>query len=161
MDFRYVVEHVPGRTNVWADMISRWAGNHVAAVSIKRIRTVRHDESTPEPARSSGLRPLDDEQFIWPTFTEIAAVQTKFTAPDGAVRREGVLTIDGRVWIPVEAVDLVQRLCITAHCGPQGHRGKHAMTTHLRRGFLIEQLSTVVAMFLKRCLLCLHSHGGK
>ncbi|KAE8960742.1 hypothetical protein PR001_g30281 [Phytophthora rubi] len=84
MNFRYVVEHVPGPTNVWADMISRWAGNHVAAVSIKRIRTVRHDESTPEPARTSGFRPLDDEQFIWPTFTEIAAVQTKFTAPDGA-----------------------------------------------------------------------------
>ncbi|POM76541.1 Hypothetical protein PHPALM_6208 [Phytophthora palmivora] len=35
MNYRYVVEHVPGHSNVWADMISRWGGNHTP--TLKRL----------------------------------------------------------------------------------------------------------------------------
>ncbi|GMF55194.1 unnamed protein product [Phytophthora fragariaefolia] len=64
MNYCYVVEHVPGPDNVWADMISRWAGNH--SPTVKRLKTVR--ASPPTTAESvSPLRPLDDEHFVWPT----------------------------------------------------------------------------------------------
>ncbi|POM65946.1 Hypothetical protein PHPALM_18267 [Phytophthora palmivora] len=36
MNYRYVVEHVPGHSNEWADVISRWAGNHTP--TLKRLR---------------------------------------------------------------------------------------------------------------------------
>ncbi|KAE9056174.1 hypothetical protein PF005_g32856 [Phytophthora fragariae] len=39
MNYTYVIEHIAGPQNVWADMISRWAGNHdPVATAIKRVR---------------------------------------------------------------------------------------------------------------------------
>ncbi|KAE9002974.1 hypothetical protein PR003_g16189 [Phytophthora rubi] len=164
VNFRYVVEHVPGPANVWADMISRWAGNHTPTVRVKRLKAVR---SQSEPAASetrspAPLRPLDAENFIWPTLVELFDTQSEFEAPVDAERNaDGLLMIDDKIWVPSEAKDLMQRLCIVAHCGAQGHRGQHAMVAHLRRLFAIEHLSAVVSSFVGQCLLCLHSRGGK
>ncbi|POM76542.1 Hypothetical protein PHPALM_6209 [Phytophthora palmivora] len=58
-------------------------------------------------------------------------------------------------------MDLILRLCIVAHCGAQGHRGQHAMIAHLRRIFSIDHITAIVTAFLKKCVLCLHSKGGK
>ncbi|KAG4062024.1 hypothetical protein PC123_g3135 [Phytophthora cactorum] len=133
MNFRYVVEHVPGPTNVWADMISRWAGNHSPAATVKRLKAVRR-RTTPT-ARSTGpttLRPLDKENFVWWTLAELFDTQSEYAAPGEADRTlDGLLTIDGKIWVPPDAKVFIQRLCIVAHCGAQGHRGQHAMVTHL------------------------------
>ncbi|GMF39813.1 unnamed protein product [Phytophthora fragariaefolia] len=159
MNYRYVVEHVPGPDNVWADMISRWAGNH--SPTVKRLKTVR--ASPPTTAESvSPLRPLDDEHFVWPTLQELREIQAEYLPPAGAVRTEdGLLTLHDRLWIPPDATELLQRLCIVAQCGAQGHRGQHAMLAHLQRLFAIDHVAAVVAKFVKDCLLCLYSKGGK
>ncbi|OWZ03477.1 hypothetical protein PHMEG_00024785 [Phytophthora megakarya] len=39
MGFQYIVEHVPGPNNVWAEMASRWAGNHTPTATLKRLQT--------------------------------------------------------------------------------------------------------------------------
>eukprot|EP00644_Phytophthora_capsici_P018101 jgi/Phyca11/113930/e_gw1.25.661.1 len=36
MSYRYVIEHVDGISNVWADMLSRWAGQPTDTVKLKR-----------------------------------------------------------------------------------------------------------------------------
>ncbi|KAE9000966.1 hypothetical protein PR001_g18645 [Phytophthora rubi] len=169
MNFRYVVEHVPGSENVWADMISRWAGNQSPTAAVKRLKAVR-TRSTSAPTSSSDvpapsvlpLRPLDDEHFVWPSLAELAAVQASSEPPAGVKRdANDILIVDGRIWVPSEATELIQRLCIVAHCGAQGHRGQNAMLTHLRRLFAIDNITKVVASFVQQCLLCLHSRGGK
>ncbi|KAE8893701.1 hypothetical protein PF005_g18811 [Phytophthora fragariae] len=163
VNFRYVVEHVPGPANVWVDMISRWAGNHTPTVRVKRLKAVRsQSESAASETRSPApLRPLDAENFIWPTLVELFDTQSEFEAPVDAERNaDGLLMIDDKIWVPSEAKDLIQRLCIVAHCGAKGHRGQHAMVAHLRRLFAIEHLSAVVSSFVGKCLLCLHSRGG-
>ncbi|OWY99175.1 hypothetical protein PHMEG_00029874 [Phytophthora megakarya] len=39
-NYRYVIEHISGPQNVWADMISRWAGNNKpATTTVKRFRS--------------------------------------------------------------------------------------------------------------------------
>lgn len=165
MNFRYIVEHVPGHSNVWADMISRWAGNHVPAISTKRIKAMRRQTEPPgvSPAPDvSQLRPLDDENSVWPTLAELSDLQQQYQPPAQAVQRDdGIFTINDRIWVPTEAVNLIQRLCIVAHCGAQGHRGQHAMIAHLQRLFSIDHLTAIVSKFVTNCLLCLHSHGGK
>ncbi|KAE9099476.1 hypothetical protein PF007_g15861 [Phytophthora fragariae] len=161
MNFRYVVEHVPGPANVWADMISRWAGNHTPTVSIKRLKAVR-SHTPPETPPVLALRPLDDDHFVWPTLVELREVQAAYSSPAGAEQDEnGLIVLNNRLWIPPDATDLLQRLCIVAHCGAQGHRGQHTMVAHLRRLFAIDHVVSVVASFVKTCLLCLHSKGGE
>jgi hypothetical protein len=158
MNFRYIVEHVPGPDNVWADMISRWAGNHAPVVTVKRIKAVRQQ---PTPSRPR-LRPLNDDGFVWPTLDELTTVQAQYDPPTGAATAaNGTITPNDRIWVPSEATELIQRLCIIAHCGAQGHRDQKAMIAHLQRLFVIDHLAATVSKFVNNCLLCLHCRGGK
>ncbi|OWZ00608.1 hypothetical protein PHMEG_00028159 [Phytophthora megakarya] len=151
MGFQYIVEHVPGPDNLWADMALRWAGNHVPTATLRRLKTIRQQESL-NPQGRTQLRPLDAANF---------ETQTKYPPPDGAERMEnGVLTVNNRIWVPAETTDLITRICVVAHCGTQGHRGQHAMVAHLDGIFAIDHLRQVVAKFVKTCWLCLHSRGG-
>ncbi|OWZ20110.1 LOW QUALITY PROTEIN: hypothetical protein PHMEG_0005519 [Phytophthora megakarya] len=85
MNYNYVIEHIAGPQNVWADMISRWAGNRTTtAAMIKRVRStplVAQPEQQPEVVEHSisMLRLLDDSNFVWPTFAEIELVQSVTT----------------------------------------------------------------------------------
>jgi transposase InsO family protein len=37
MEYRYHIEHIEGTNNVWADMVSRWAGNHDSDVALRAM----------------------------------------------------------------------------------------------------------------------------
>ncbi|OWZ15878.1 hypothetical protein PHMEG_00010406 [Phytophthora megakarya] len=151
-DYRYIIEHIEGPKNVWADMFSRWGGNHNPTVRVKRlsVQTRAQAKSTAAMKRPV-LRPLDDDGFVWPSFDELRQVQSLSEAPQVAQRDNvGVYRCENRIWVPSSASELIQRLCIIAHCGPQGHRGQHAMVAHLNRMFKIADLSTVVSRFTKR-----------
>ncbi|POM66201.1 Hypothetical protein PHPALM_17975 [Phytophthora palmivora] len=162
--------HVPGPENVWADMISRWAGHITPPTVVKRLKVARTRQpiaqSSPPDAPISPvrlpLRPLDDEHFKWPSLEEISALQSNSTPPIRSERTgDGIFTVDGRNWVPSEATELIHRLCIVVHCGAHGHRGLHAMLAHLRRLFFIDNITEIVIAFVHKCLLCLHSRGGK
>ncbi|POM80529.1 LOW QUALITY PROTEIN: Hypothetical protein PHPALM_1626 [Phytophthora palmivora] len=166
MNFNYIIEHIAGPNNVWADMVSRWAGNHVPIVTTtKRLRDdAAQRELVVEAVHPSTppLRPLDDENLVWPTLEEISTTQSRYEPPAGTERTtDGILKLNNRIWIPVEANDLLQRLFVIAHCGAQGHRGGAAMVEHLRRLFVIEHLQVLVLTFVHQCRLCLYSKGGE
>ncbi|GMF21819.1 unnamed protein product [Phytophthora fragariaefolia] len=161
MNYHYVIEHVPGPDNLWADMISRWVGNHTPKVTGTRRKAFRRPRP-PVIQSVSPLRPLDDDSFVWPTLEELGALQSAHSPPANAVHTDTeLLTIDDRLWAPPEATDFIQRLCIVAHCGAQGYRGQHAMIAHLRRLFAIDHVTDIVGRFVRSCLLCLHCRGGK
>ncbi|OWY99161.1 hypothetical protein PHMEG_00029891, partial [Phytophthora megakarya] len=191
MEYHYEIEHIDGESNVWADMVSRWAGNHDPAVRLnmmtlrkrsrdghygdnrrRRKRTRRavgepqsvEQQQTELPTHSHRIRPLDDPDFEWPTWAAIRAEQVKH-AGSRPVRTSGDDAqgwyIDNKVWIPAKSNGLIQRMLVVAHCGSQGHRGRDAMLTSLRRLFLIDRLRERVDTFLANCLLCKHVKGGK
>lgn len=158
-EYRYIIQHIEGPKNVWADMISRWGGSHI---STERL-TTRQRPTAPSSTTTAILRPLDVERFVWPSIIELTAIQqSATTSPPSTVRTgNGLLSIDGKIWVPAEANDFIQRLCVISHCGIQGHRGQTAMTTTLASVFHIVNLKTVVECFLKKCLLCNHVKGGR
>ncbi|GMF44467.1 unnamed protein product [Phytophthora fragariaefolia] len=66
MNFRYIIQPVPGSDNVGADRISRWAGNHVPTARPTGLKAFRRRRSSStQYSPYSTLRPLDDEAFIW------------------------------------------------------------------------------------------------
>ena len=163
MDYRYTIEHVEGVSNVWADMISRWAGNHVPVVAIKRV-TTRRGKKRPRPTKDSDakngsqvpipaenrIRPFLDGDLVWPTVAEIRAAQEEHVVARPRHLRQdmyGVWLTDDLIWIPAEAKTLVQRLLVIAHCGSQGHRGRDALLAVLHRRFYIQGLRSLVDSF--------------
>ncbi|KAE9196662.1 hypothetical protein PF002_g22989 [Phytophthora fragariae] len=160
MEFRYTIVHIEGTNNLWADLISRWGGSVTATTTVfKRVTRLQA-----RAQRRPLLRPLDQDGFIWPTLTEIASTQAAHAtaAPTGCERDDnGVLWCGSTIWIPAVATGLVQRLLIIAHGGAQGHRGEAVVLNHLQRAITIEGLAKTVRRFLRSCLLCLHTKGGK
>ncbi|POM59360.1 hypothetical protein PHPALM_31917 [Phytophthora palmivora] len=177
MKYRYEIEYIDGESNTWADMLSRWAGNHDPAVSLKvmQLRKRTRDVATgnhqqrkrrrrggnkpmasspqqmqvPSP-RPQQLRPLDDTEFEWPTFTTIREIQQQHVheRPNSVTGyAEKGLWIMDKLWIPSNAHALVQRLLVVAHCGSQAHRGRDAMITCVRRYFAVRHLRARVDRF--------------
>ena len=104
--FRYIIEHLPGEENLWADMPSRWIPN-------------------PSKARTLPLRapiaPLLERDFSWPSILEIhlwqeesSPASLELTSPDG------VLMFMEKVWVP-DANNLRIGICIVGHWGIAGH----------------------------------------
>ncbi|KAJ0400435.1 hypothetical protein ATCC90586_006519 [Pythium insidiosum] len=171
IEYRYSIEHIDGVHNVWADMISRWAGNHIAApTSVKRVmlRAVRtqgkRKRASPQPTIRAPLRPFSDGEFVWPTVAEIKAAQQQHDQEkpkQTELDPNGLLTIRGCIWVPESDRGLVQRLLVVAHCGAQGHRGREALLTTIKLRFFVRGLRPMVDDFLASCLLCQHVKGGK
>ncbi|ETK88369.1 hypothetical protein L915_07367 [Phytophthora nicotianae] len=159
--FTYIVEHIPGPDNVWADMASRWAGNHVPEVTVKRLKTIRRRRPWDQTQRPE-LRPFDADSFVWPKFEEIQrrkASTRRRPVPCARTKVSSPSTTE--IWVPAEATEIIQRLCVVAHCGSQDHRGQQAMVVHLQRLFTIDRLRQTVADVVNNCLLCLHSRVGE
>ncbi|POM77265.1 Hypothetical protein PHPALM_5378 [Phytophthora palmivora] len=159
MSYRYIIEHVDGASNVWADMLSQWAGQPATTVHLKHFTRAqsKRKQLKARTKKPSALRPLDAEGFTWPTLAEFRTSQQQHQAPAGAMPdKHKVLRVDQRIWVPHACVDLTQRLCVIAHCGAQGHRGEQAMVNHLRK------LPTKRrAHIVSTCMLCPHVKGGK
>ncbi|KAH9095716.1 hypothetical protein LEN26_017772 [Aphanomyces euteiches] len=171
-DYRYVIEHIKGIDNLWADLMSRWGQDRPAAVTTNRAKVRRgHGWSKKRKATTAAaspqgqhrLRPLDDPEFVWPTIEEISQAQTKFlkSKPARADRRDGLWLVADRIWIPTEATSLIQRMLIVAHCGSMGHRGEAALVQHVQRKFQVDKLHQRGKEFIAACLLCPHVKGGR
>ena len=163
-DYRYVLEHIAGPNNVWADLISRWGGKGAGNTShaVKRLTNRKHPRSDPQEQQQQPMppRPLDVQDFVWPTLADIQTAQKQHSAPTEAIDNgDGILRIQDKLWIPDDK-DLVQRLMIVAHCGSNGHRGVHVMQNHLKKLFWIDHLQQRAKNFCQQCLLCLHVKGG-
>ncbi|OWZ03352.1 LOW QUALITY PROTEIN: hypothetical protein PHMEG_00024933 [Phytophthora megakarya] len=80
------------------------------------------------------IRPLDDDTLMWPNAKDIVAAQQKYEGSARVLHLElDEHGIDVKVWIPSRAAELIRRMLIIAHCGPQGHRGRHAIEAQLNR----------------------------
>ncbi|POM76543.1 Hypothetical protein PHPALM_6210 [Phytophthora palmivora] len=158
----YTIEHFPGEKHVWADIVSRW--NTRATVQIASVQTRSHQ--SPPVSSLSRLRPLDDENFVFPSREDIkvaqeAASRERSRLNNFSEEEDGVVTIDHRIWIPTAAHDLLARIFVVSHCGTQGHRGQEPMLLVLKNRFHISRLEDKLAKFVRKCLLCKHFKGPR
>lgn len=155
---RYTIEHVHGDDNHWADMVSRWPVRDDIEVVVK-AKAVR----TRSQPRQSALRPLQDDDFEWPSLQAVSEAQTRFRSTLSAAfeDREGLIYVDNKLWIPRQSKDLLLRVLLVTHCGIQAHRGVQVMLAQLQQRFTVDHLHEVVTRFVSQCLLCKHIKGGK
>ncbi|KAH9133773.1 hypothetical protein AeRB84_020220 [Aphanomyces euteiches] len=165
--YRYTIEHINGIHNLWADMMSRW-GRPATGMATHKVLAARWTKKRKQPRhmpKRNTLRPLDEENFIWPCINDIVKAQAAHanTRPKEAKRTsdDQPWIVDGRLWIPAAAEDLIQRIMVVAHCGSMGHRGQAALVNHVKRLFWIERLNEQAGNFIAGCLLCPHVQGGR
>ncbi|GMF23132.1 unnamed protein product [Phytophthora fragariaefolia] len=159
--FRYVIEHVPGEANAWGDLLSRWG----AGSALKQERTSRRVARLAVVQRVS---PLEDPEFVWPAETEIRVLQqvarddnSDLQGAQWSEQRQLLLTAAGQVWIPGDATDMQQRLCVVAHPGVSGHRGSRATTQALEAVLCWRTMAKDVAEFVAGCLHCMATASGR
>jgi len=60
-----VIEHIPGDSNIWADIVSRWKGDGDQKILRPTLKVLQWN----------GVCPLVNEQFFWPGLDEITGEQ--------------------------------------------------------------------------------------
>lgn len=155
MEYKYKIAHIEGESNVWADMVSRWAGNHITETQLNQMRLTSHREVVemdvnpesqpqsqqiaPVQKQHNALRPLDDLEFEWPSFNAILEEQARHAGsrpPEATGNPENGWFMEGRLWIPGQSNSLLKRMTMVAHCRPQGHRGREATVQSLQRSYM-------------------------
>lgn len=145
--YTHICVHIKGLENVWADILSRWT----PPATIRRLVKI--------PVLPSS----SDEDFAWPTASEISKEQEKH----GNKRPEFLTQSDGlwknpiaSIWIPEQSDDLHLRLCVIAHTSSSGHRAHSSTEKILRKSFFWSTLSADVRTFVHSCIHCLCTSGG-
>ncbi|GMF18554.1 unnamed protein product [Phytophthora fragariaefolia] len=103
--YRYVIEHVRGSDNVWADMLSRWGSPSPPprgfTPSVKQVVAV------------PSISPLMDDKFEWPALQEIRDAQKTTEQPD---LRATPAAIRDWCWWPSLADDVSRFVRSCIHC---------------------------------------------
>jgi len=59
--FKYVIEHIHGESNIWADILSRWKGDGEQKILRPTLKVLQWN----------GVSPLANEEFFWPGLDDI------------------------------------------------------------------------------------------
>ena len=152
--FDYVIEHIEGPRNVFADMLTRWT------------RRYRGERLSSKKVCSLVLAPSQTiyraEDLSLPSADLVIRAQAQGGRPpkEAAKGKDGIFRIGNAIWVPEKARELQLRALVAAHCGHMGHRGGKATASILREHFTWRSLADDVALFVRNCLLCLFSKSG-
>ncbi len=145
--YNYVVHHICGLDNVWADLLGRWSANP----------TIRRIVQIPPLVSAS------DKEFNWPSESEVALTQKNNSSsrPKSLQKVAGLwCKKSGAVWVPENAADLQLRICVIGHTSTAGHRGQKATASIIRRQCFWKSLDVDVQTFVRNCIHCLSTNGG-
>lgn len=151
--FRYVIEHVSGDSNVWADMLTRWA---VGPKSTTRPRTLKILLLAP-------VSPSTDDSLDWPSYKELEESQQK--SADEVPKRfkliDGLLQDTQHVvYLPRTDNSIKLRVMIAGHTGISGHRGYRTTQKNIGNHFWWQGRDEDIESFTKSCLHCLATESG-
>jgi Integrase zinc binding domain len=108
--FKYNIEHITSESNVWADLLTRWAAPQAAVIRLL----------------ISGI--IHESQYVFPRLLYIQKAQDSALArnrnilPAGFAKIDKVFQCGNIVWIP-NNWELIIRLLVVAHASRGGHRG--------------------------------------
>jgi len=153
--YRYVIEHLPGKRNVWAEILTRWAirpRDRVSTVKLARLML-------------APITPSEDEDYDWPIRDDIIKSQNGSGRteiyPSRFCRTDGVIQ-DGRgvFWIPNSDETLQLLILVAANTGMGGHRVIKPTKNVVLDHFYWRTIMQDITDFCKSCLHCLCTSAG-
>lgn len=155
--FNYVIEHIEGENNVFADIMTRWLRRY--RTDIRSMRKITRAHKPPWQIIPSPSQP----NFIWPKWKSIIQAQSGHTPGQNDITKDsdGVFKLNGRIWIPEEKYDLKLKIMVASHCGQMGHRGRDATESALRENFVWTGMTDDMQEFIKNCIHCITTRTGE
>lgn len=153
--FSYRIEHVPGELNIIADIMTRWMRGYRRRAPHQRVARL-------ECTNGACMVPTaPTKPSEWPSRTTLKAAQNGHEPPRGSTTDEdGLLRVDGKVWVPKGNDEMKIKLLTIAHAGQAGHRGADATVAAIREEFVWNGVTTDAREFVSNCLLCVLSRSG-
>jgi len=153
--FKYMIEHIPGESNIWADILSRWKGDGEQKILRLTLKVLQWN----------GVSPLANEEFFWPGLDDIRGEQKVSAEQEEEEFKEdpdkkALVNPEGRLWIPNPKL-LRERICIIANCEVNGHQGRTATLRAIEVFFYWDCLEEDVKQFCRMCLHCIGSLDSK
>jgi hypothetical protein len=152
MSYQYVIHHIPGESNVWADLLSRWGSPLATVCALVQV----------QPQES----PLLSEEFVWPTVPDLKIAQSTAISKNSSwctdlwKGGDGLYyTANEQVLVPDEASELQLRLLVVAHFSVGGHRGAKVTADIVKRKFWWSTIDEDVKLFVEKCLHCASASG--
>ena len=164
--YRYVIVHISGEENYFADIMSRFGHEELPARLIRRVSSCEDDEELVREKMSTRVRPVEEEGFMWPTVEIISLSQKQYLTQHNleCANRNGnglLINRKGKIIIPQNDIELRYRLVIIAHCGEHnGHLGQNATLKELQSTFTWKSLPKDCKVICRECLHCLPIRGG-
>ena len=154
--FPYVIEHVDGVDNVCADILTRWTRGY------RNERQSRQAVCSMVLEDSSQMIPAADE-FAWPDFHMIRASQRKHQQrPPGLSWCDSMRqwTMEQRIWIPSEDLELQLKILVVSHGGTIRHRGMDGTKSVVKEHFWWPTIDKDVTALVRGCLHCIVTRRG-
>ena len=142
--YRYVVEHLAGERNVWADMLTRWAVAPHSEVQANKIVVKSLLLALINPELKDATDAPSEEDL------RAAQAKTKCKPPAKCRQVDGLWKIGNAVWIPGDDKEMKTRILIAAHAGPGGHRGQKVTAAVVQSKFQWSGVRDDV-QFFKNC----------
>ena len=154
--FRYVIQHLPGDRNIWADMLTRWAVTPKSNINSNRVGKLKSLMMAP-------INPGVDSELDWPPLQDIISAQNSAKEnPPSSFKQtdDGWVGSNGVHWVSGGEDLLKLRILIAAHTGYRGHRNWRTTHATIRSHFRWNSLGKDVESFVKSCLHCVASASG-
>ena len=154
--FDYIVEHIEGKDNVFADILTRWTrdyrNNAEARSCIASLLLTQAKQLIPSAS-----------DIVWPNFDNIRSAQSNHVRPEGLEfdDQDRLWKKCGRIWIPSENLELQLKIMVASHCGTIGHRGKTATLSILCESFWWLTMEHDIEELVRSCLHCIVTRAGE
>lgn len=135
-DFTLEIKIIPGKDNLWADLLSR--------VNQHMVNALHLIDSTM------------DDNFEWPSEEEIFKAQKLDDRDLAEVKKDE----HGRIWLPSNH-DLRSRVYAAAHSWLGGHRSAHRTVNEVSQLFYGHGLIDEIKQWSNNCIHCIAVKGGK
>ena len=155
--FDYVIEHIDGRENVFADILTRWFKGYRKEKGLQ-LRTICSLVNT-----GMQITPSTTD-FVWPGMETYRRSQEKSKASTSRLffdKHERLWKKSERIWIPEDDAELQLKVMAVSLGGEMGHRGQEGTIGILTEYFYWSSMKKDVKHFVRRCLHCFITRTGE
>jgi len=155
--YNFTMRHVPGESNIVADMFSRWANPALThAPTTSDSLALAATVADPDPFITGPHDPITEEEIKEAQRATQPEIKTALTAGEDGVLR----TAHHRIYLPTDS-PLRARIMRQAHDGASGHRGINTTHKWIAARFFWTTLHQDVRDHCRQCVVCQKTRGGK
>ena len=160
--YQYIIVHISGEDNCWADLLSRWG----ITVDATTQSSQEHKHMRIAALLVAPLAPEQDPDFTWPTVKDIVSAQQHVTDDEKEEfqlihRDEFILIPSGKLYIPADDVHLQLRIYVIGHCGRGGHRASDSTASAIKEYCFWKTMQQDILAFCDSCFHCISTISGK